>query len=353
MKNYFQKFSIAFVIAFSFAKTAYADCSDVLRVVGANYSQQFTTRDLKSFAYEELCKSNSSNQSLDVFAFYDDIGLDIGTSRASADKFCSENANFTSNQVTAERVSRTVYGPAVKAWESCNRAKSKGLEVNTSVSNNGELVSFLLTNRSTSDALFLGAAISPSESVSCNYVDERGNNSDVTLTTRANIARGGIGTMDCFVSRNSDGSIPGFALNIRSSIESFQISLPEIPAFDDTPQEVIPQKTTINLTGRPWQSQAYWTNKQNGTGWIQCPRSIYGIPDDFDIIVLSTRKEEWGRGHRDLSCGHRPEFCDGDEEHCADIYIVKGCAINRDYHDYYKARMDELGFAYSGDPLCQ
>lgn len=354
MSNPYKVLSIFLFSMTLLISPADADCDEVLRQVGMNYSQQFSSSDLKSFAYDNLCKSNNRSSNTEVEAFYASIGLSISQGTAGVSNFCAENENFISNQTASKKIEHTVFSPAINAWESCKRVRNRGLEVRPNISTNGTLVSFYLRNLSSSDAMFLGAAVSPEGAATCNLAGEDGEESDVKLSTRQAIKRGGIAMMDCFLSPDDNNIIPSVAINIRSSIDNFQINIPELNLNPPPPPvKIVPERISLSLAGKPLKSQAYWgTNKARGTGWIDCPRSIYGIPDDFDIIVISTTTESWGRTGKPLACGHQAGFCDSAGEDCENIYISKGCAINREYHSYYKKLAEASKFSYSKEALC-
>lgn len=353
MRVFFTTLVSSSILAIS--ASAQESCDAILRVA-KTYTSQYSEQTRAAMAYSELCGASMTNQSSGASIIFDSLNVGLTHSEAENSKWCEENASLQLGTNQLALMKTNVFEPAVTAWERCKVAYSSGLEVVPNLTANGKVADFAIRNRTVgTEAEVFGVFIQPSDLVTCNMSSSGdGVIENVSSTDKVALPPSQFAFLNCEISETDrDGVkiLPSGSISINTTIGQYTFPFAEINL---EPVEQRPEKIVVYLKGRVEWSEAWWENKRKSTGRMRCTKKDMGVPAQFEIVGVETKIENKG-SQNDMTCNKWPwgGLCDSSGEGpCNDAVITKGCAINPDWHAWYKRQNQELGLPYSVQAVC-
>ncbi|WP_405237564.1 hypothetical protein [Lentisalinibacter orientalis] len=324
-----------------------AVCEAVLTHAANVYAREFSLDDKKSWVYAKKCGSSSGSSSAGIDLLVGKLPVGFSGSRQEQAKWCNENERYSRRTQGYERIENQVMATAIQNWSQCIEAYASNLIIRVSPSLDDNVFQFRIKNGTNNRQKLTSLSVISNEG--------RGVTCDTSIPPDIEIRPAEYHSFVCqrtYVEVERLGEpykvLPGGSISIGNPLSPYLYSFEERYKDGLIPEPDI-VKTVFRLDGQHIATKGYW-----GGGAAHAMLYCGGvIPNDkprpgFDLIDMGKREVRVaGRG----LCGRAPH-CDSHNEFCQEVFWVKGCYINKVWHDWYKDKIAQSNIAYSKEAVC-
>ena len=322
-------------------------CNAVLQHAANVYASEFSIDDKKSWVYQKKCGSSSRSSNTGIDLIVDALSLGFSDNQAEQAKWCNEHESYSSRVQGYQRLENRVMATAIQNWSQCIDAYSQNLFVHVTPSLDDNVFQFRVKNGTDVPRVLTGLGVISNEGT--------GLTCDSKIPPNVTIKPSQWHSFVCqrnYVTVQRDGKpyevLPGGSISVANNLSPYLYSFRERFRNDDVPTEKIVKRVFV-LDGQHIATKGYWSEGRR-SAILYCSGAV---PNDqprvgFDLIDMGKREvRSQGRG----ACP-RAGFCDSHGEFCNELFWVKGCYINKEWHEWYKGEIARVGIAYSGEAVC-